>query len=131
MENIYPLRMDIAPVGEETPFWLTHQYIHTEHGVCSNTDIAGQYAGRIFSELNISEHELLDTIETIKQQLISNDDFNAKDPVKQRCELAIRYWISKMQPGDVVFVRVEKQQVFLCEIIGYISVSFFRKFGYF
>ncbi|CAI8163738.1 MAG: Uncharacterised protein [Pseudidiomarina mangrovi] len=73
----------------------------------------------------------MDTIETIKQQLISNGDFNAKDPVKQRCDLAIRYWISKMQPGDVVFVRVEKQQVFLCEIIGYISVSFFRKFGYF
>ncbi|KQH86673.1 hypothetical protein [Vibrio furnissii] len=131
MKNIFFLRMDKDIVASDPTFSPQYPYIHSVHGTCGNRELIKQQASIIFPRLELSERELLDRIYKLKQELIANDDLDEKAPGKQRCDLAIKYWLKTMQVGDVVFVRNQANQLYLCQVASYVQKGFFDEHGCF
>lgn len=104
-----------------------HPYIHSTHGSCGDLQIAMEYKDKIFPSLSFTGKELSKLIRSVKQRLISNGTINEEDTGKRRCDVVIRYWLSVMAVGDLVFARNKEGKVFLCEISGYISEQFFEE----
>lgn len=109
----------------ETPF------IHSMHGSCGDIALALEYKDDIFPKLSISEQSLSKKILSIKNTLIENGAFNETQLGKQRCDLAIIYWLSRMKIDDIVFARNKLGEVFLCKVTGYVSEDFFVSYGCF
>ena len=108
-----------------------YKFIHSAHGSCGGVDVAKRYKHMLFPELTLKGKELAKFIRTIKQKLIVNGLFDLEQSGKRRCDIALRYWLSEMKLGDLVFVRNKQGKVILCKITGYISEEFFDKRGCF
>jgi hypothetical protein len=130
MNNIFFLRMD-KDAFKEHDLSRQYPYIHSIHGICGKRDLIKQQKDRIFPRLELSERDLLEHIYKLKQNLINAGELDEKAPGKQRCDLAIKYWLKTMQVGDAVFVRNQTNQLYLCKIAGYVEEEFFDKHGCF
>jgi len=102
-----------------------HTFIYSLHGICGNPDIIRAHKSKLFPALNLTENGLRRLIFKLKKELIANGLFDPSEKGKRRCDLAIRYWLSTMKVGDVVFARNRKGQVLICKITDYISEDFF------
>ena len=110
---------------EETPF------IYSNHGICGDKALTLQYKNKLFPELQLTKPELKTAISDIKKVLVKDSRLNEKAFGKERCYIAILYWLSTMTVGDIVFVRTHLNEVFLCRVTDYISESFFDRYGRF
>ena len=110
---------------EKTPF------IHSVHGSCGNKELTSKYKQMIFPELSVSDQDLTKSVASIKRKLIESNDLNEFQLSKRRCDLAIRYWLSIMKVGDLVFVRNKINEVYLCKVSDYVSEKFFDSYGCF
>ena len=101
--------------------------IFSDHGVCNpeKDEVYKSYRNKLFPILRLTRDELALNVRDIKAKLIKN---GYSDLIKkERCDLAICYWIADMQVDDIVFVRTPQQRVFLCKIKSYICERcFFR-----
>jgi len=133
MNNIWFLRMDKDGRKEDFDMSESHQFIYSDHGSCGNqSDPKIQnYKKNIFPKMSVSEKELRNFINETKIRLIDSGYINQDDLGKKQCDLFISYWICTMEIGDIVFVRTKKQEVFICQISGYVSEEFFDKYGSF
>ncbi|MEZ8463877.1 hypothetical protein AB6D04_06420 [Vibrio splendidus] len=131
MKNIFFLRMDKDTVPTEPTFSNQHPYIHSVHGTCGNEDLVREQGSIIFPKLEISERGLIERIYKLKQDLIENNELDGSAPGKQRCDLAIKYWLKTMQVGDFVFVRNQVNELYLCQVASYVQKCFFDKHGCF
>ncbi len=130
MKNIWFLRMD-KNILEGQELNRDKEYIHSIHGTCGDKELALRYANLIFPEKSISDQELSEKVMSIKKELIEKGLIDENQQGKRRCDVAIRYWVSVMQAGDIAFVRTRYNDVFLCEVTGYVSESFFKEHGCF
>lgn len=130
MKNIWFIRtdkdgMDEFDVTEESPF------IYSMHGICGDSRYVLEHKSKIFPKLILSESELRALVVTIKNQLIEDGEIGPEDGGKERCDLAIAYWLARMEEGDIVFVRNKQHVVIVCRITGNVSETFFDKNGFF
>ena len=130
MDNIWFLRMDKDDL-EGYDLCPSSPYIHSVHGICGDRELTLKQKEIIFPKLKLSNRELIEHIYDLKQQLVNDGQLDEKAPGKQRCDLAIRYWLKTMQVGDAVFVRNKVNQLFLCKIASYVREEFFDKHGCF
>ena len=128
--NIWFIRMDKdgwkdLDLNENSP------YIYSAHGSCGDLEVATKYKHLIFPKLSLSGKDLAKLVLDIKLSLVDAGKIKLEDSGKRRCDLAIRYWLSVMQAGDLVFVRTKQGKVILCRVTGYISEDFFMQQGCF
>lgn len=131
MKNIWFLRTDKDKNGLEFDLSENYQFIYSDHGTCRKNYDVEKYKKNIFPKLLVKGKELRKIICEIKKRLIENRKINHDDEGKTQCDLFISYWVTEMMVGDIVFVRNKKQEVFLCEITGYIEEKFFDSRGSF
>lgn len=130
MNNIFFLRMDKEALKQHD-LSPQYPYIHSIHGICGERELIKQQRNIIFPELELSERDLIGLIFKLKQKLIDEGQLDEKAPGKQRCDLAIKYWLKTMQVGDAVFVRNQANQLYLCKIASYVQEDFFYENGCF
>jgi len=128
--NIWFLRMDKYTL-EEDCFSGSDTFIHSAHGSCGNVDIAKKHKGLFFPKLTKTGKELAKLIREIKEKLIEDDHISLEQSGKRRCDIAIRYWLSVMQIGDLVFIRNKQDKVVFARVTGYICEDFFDSYGCF
>ena len=128
--NIWFLRMDKYRLGEQC-LSESHEFIYSAHGSCGISDVAKKYKNKIFPELTLNGKELAKLIRSIKEKLIRDKQISLDESGKRRCDIAIRYWLSVMKVGDLVFVRNKQNKVILSSVTNYISEEFFDTYGCF
>ncbi len=132
MNNIWFIRTDKDgwndfDISEDSPF------IYSMHGICGNQEYqkVQDYKKNVFPKLLVSGHNLRNFVREVKQDLISIGQFGGEEIGKKQCDLFIYYWIAVMQIDDIVFIRNKKQEVFICQVTGYVLENTFDKFGIF
>jgi len=132
--NIWFLRMD-KDGWDEFDLSENYKYIHSIHGSCrkpnGNLDLVHKHKNKIFPEFTLNGRVLARLVRSIKQKLIFEGKIDERQSGKRRCDIAIRYWLSVMDTGDLVFARNKQGKVILCRISGYISEDFFDRYGCF
>lgn len=135
MTNIWFLRMDKYNLGTQYDMSESNPFIYSVHGICGVENIEKKIIkknkNKVFPKLLIDGRELRDLVRLIKQNLINDGSVDGEDIGKQRCDLAVWYWVAVMEYGDIVFVRNEQDKVFICRITGYVSEEFFNSHGCF
>lgn len=133
MSNIWFLRTDKDNYNESIDISIETPFIYSLHGICRDIHqenvLIQEQKKNIFPELRIKGQELRKTVRFIKEDLIKNKVFADNGLGKKQCDLFIYYWVAVMQVGDIVFVRNKKQEVFICEITGYVLEEFFDNHG--
>lgn len=124
MRNIWFVRMDKQDHNSEF-FEGGQSFIFSDHGTClpkgaeSNERLIG-IRDKIFPNLMMSHRGVTELVQSIKAEYYVNTE-------KQRCALAVIYWISIMKESDVVVLRAKHDKVYLCEITDYIDEDVFNE----
>lgn len=130
MKNIWFIRTD-NDGHDHLDVTTDGKFIYSMHGVCGDMDYFTEHKDKVFPKLKLNYEELKKLVHLIKDQLITDGKLNPEEFGKQRCDLAIGYWLAIMEEGDVAFVRNKQQEVIVCKIVGYVSEVFFEKNGFF
>ncbi|MFT6915495.1 MAG: hypothetical protein ACJAWL_001804 [Motiliproteus sp.] len=128
--NVWFLRMD-KDGWNDFDLCESYKFIHSAHGSCGDLGVALKHKNAVFPELTMSGKELVKLIRSIKEELVSDGLIDLKKSGKRRCDVAIRYWLSIMKVGDLIFVRNKQDKVMLSKVTGYISEEFFESHGCF
>ena len=128
--NVWFLRMDKYSLDNKD-FGEKNAFIHSAHGSCDAPRLAKEHKDKVFPELALNGKDLAKLIRSIKYDLIKNGQISLEQSGKRRCDIAIRYWVSVMQVGDLVFVRNKQNKIILSRITDYISEVFFEDKGAF
>ena len=131
--QLWFLRTDKDNFDKKLDISESNEFIYSAHGSCGHQDIEEIKAIRsnIFPVLKINETELRKYIQNIKSSFVKNQIIDLDEMGKKRCDLIITYWIVTMQPGDIVIVRNKDNNVYICEITGYINEDFYNTYGSF
>jgi len=128
--NIWFLRMD-KDIWNEHNISENYKFIHSAHGSCGDLDVVISHKSKIFPELTVNGKDLAKLIREIKEKLIRDKKISLDQSGKRRCDIAVRYWLSVMKVGDLVFVRNKHKKIILSRVTGYISEEFFETYGCF